>query len=85
MVDQHYFFHKYTKQKDSLMSFCKFCDEDYLIKIKHTNTRWLTLEFAVEQIFLQYESLKSYFMFKNCAQDRSKSLRDLFVNLLPEA
>lgn len=85
MVDQHYFFHKYTKQKHSFMSFCKFCDEDYLTKIKDTNTRWLTLEFAVEKIFLQYESLKSYFRFKNCAQDRSKSLRDLFVNPLPEA
>ena len=75
-----YSFDKYTKLKCSLLSFCKFCDQDYRTIIKQTNTRWITLELAVERILLQYESLKSYFLSKNYAQDRFKSSRDLFVD-----
>ena len=80
MIDVYHCFDKYTKLKCSLLSFCKFCDQDYRTIIKQTNTRWLILELAVERILLQYESLKSYFLSKNCAHDRFKSSRDLFVD-----
>ena len=58
--------------------FCIFCDQDYRTIIKHINTRWITLELAVERTLFQYESVKSYFLSENYAQDIFKRLRGLF-------
>ena len=81
MFNPYYWFHKCTKRKNSLFFFCIFCDQDLC---KHINTRWITLELAVEQTLFQYESLKSYFLSENYAHDRFKRLRHLFGDPLTE-
>lgn len=84
MIDQ-YWLDKSAKRKSSLLSFCKFCDLDYCVIINRINTRWLTLKLAVEWTLLHYESLKFYFLSKNCTQDIFKRLRDLFEGPKTEA
>ena len=38
--------HDVHQAKNTLLSFCKFFDQDYRTIIKHINTRWITLEFG---------------------------------------
>ena len=67
-----------------LFFICIFCNQNYRSIIKQINTRWITLELAVEQSLVQFEILKSYFLSKNYAKDRFKRLRDLFGDPLTE-
>ena len=84
VIDLFYWFEKSTKRKNTLKSFCSFCDQDYRSVIKHVNTRWLTLELAVERCLLQFVSLKSYFLSEHCSQDRFKRLHRYFENPMKE-
>ncbi len=83
-IDIFYWFDKSTKRKNSLQSYCTFCDQDYRAVVKHVSTRWLSLEQAVERILKQYESLKSYFRSEDEPQPRFKRLSDHFNNSMTE-
>lgn len=62
MVDNFYYFDKSTKRKSGLAEYCTFCDTQYRKILKHVNTRWLSLEQAVDRTLRQYPSLQSYFL-----------------------
>ena len=57
-----FWFDKSTKRKASLVEYCTFCDTEYRKIIKHVNTRWLSLERAVQRVLQQFDPLKSYFL-----------------------
>ena len=76
-IDIYYWFDKSTKRKNSLLSYCTFCDQEYRNIIKHVTTRWLSLKCAIERILKQYPSLKSYFLSENERQPRFQRLHDL--------
>ena len=61
-IDLFFWFDKSTKRKASLKDYCNFCDITYRNIIKHVNTRWLSLEQAVNRVLQQYDALKSYFL-----------------------
>ena len=71
-------------RKSTLKSFCSFCDQDYHSVIKHVNTRWFTLELAVEGCLLEFASLKSYFLSEHYSQDCFKRLHRYFENPMTE-
>ena len=79
-IDIYYWFDKSTKRKNSLLSYCTFCDQEYRNIIKHVTTRWLSLKCAIERILKQYPSLKSYFLSENERQPRFRRLHDLFAD-----
>ena len=62
LVDLFFWFDKSTKRKASLVEYCTFCDTEYRQIIKHVNTRWLSLERAVQRVLQQFDPLKSYFL-----------------------
>ena len=60
VIDLYYWFEKSTKRKASLAEYCIFCDTSYRDIVKHSSTRWLSLERAVSRVLQQFVSLKSY-------------------------
>ena len=89
-IDCYYFFENSSKRKDVLSEFCEFVDVEFreILKMKHVNVRWLSLERAVSRILSQYESLNSYFLSESDNSLRFKRLQKAFsdpmikVNLL---
>ena len=59
MVDNFYFFDKSTKRKNGLAEYLVFCDVEYRKVLKHVNTRWLSLELAIDRTLRLYPGLKS--------------------------
>ena len=53
---------KAPKEKNVLMEYTQFCNQEYGKILKHLNVRWLSLELVVERLLKQYASLKSYFL-----------------------
>ena len=62
MDDLFYWFDYSTKQKNKLVEYAEFCDQEYRQIVKHVSTRWLSLEKSVSWTFTQYASFKSYFL-----------------------
>ena len=60
-VDIFNWFDKSTNRKGLLANYCDFCDTEYKQIIKQANTRWLSLEAAVNRNLQIYSGLKSYF------------------------
>ena len=60
----HFWFDKNTKRKASLVEYCTFRYTEYRQIKKHVNTRWLSLERAVQRVLQQFDPLKSYFLFE---------------------
>lgn len=83
-VDLYYYFDKSTKRKSNLKTFCLFCDVEYHKVVKHVNTRWLSLERAVERILSLFDGLKSYFLSNSESEPRFKRLKTLFNNPILE-
>ncbi len=77
-IDLYYWFDKSTKRKNTLQSYCSFCDQDYRSIIKHISTRWLSLHRAIERSLMQFTSLKSYFLSSEESQARFKRLKEIF-------
>lgn len=83
-IDLYYWFEKSTKRKNSLRSYCEFCDHQYRSVIKHVSTRWLSLELAIERSLRQYPGLKSYFLSENDANARFQRLQKVFTDPMTE-
>jgi hypothetical protein len=83
-VDIFYWFEHSSKRKNLLSEFCDFCDVQYRQVIKHVNTRWLSLESAVERVLKQYNPLKSYFLSNDEQQARLKRLKRSFQTPMTE-
>ncbi|KAK6191363.1 hypothetical protein SNE40_003074 [Patella caerulea] len=83
-VDIYYWFDKSTKRKSILAEFCNFCDTEYKQVIKHVNTRWLSLERAVDRNLDLFEATKSYFKSTKESQARFKRLRNIFQDQMTE-
>jgi hypothetical protein len=62
VVDNYFYFDKSTKRKNGLSEYCAFCDTEYHKILKHVNTRWLSLEAAIERTLKQLPGLRSYFL-----------------------
>lgn len=78
LIDVYFWFEHSTKRKNTLRSFCEFCDQDYRNIIKHVSTRWLSLEIAIERCLKQFPSLKSYFLSSHEPQARFTRLHVAF-------
>ena len=50
----------------------EFCDTEYAKILKHTSTRWLSLERCVEQTLKKYAGLRSYFLSEEFSDARFK-------------
>lgn len=61
VIDLYYWFDKSTKRKNTLQSYCVFCDHECRSVVKHVSTRWLSLELAVERALKQFSGLKVVF------------------------
>ena len=81
-IDCYYFFENSSKRKGVLSEFCEFVDVEFreILKLKHVNVRWLSLERAVSRILSQYESLKSYFLSESDNSPRFTRLQKAFSN-----
>lgn len=83
-VDMYYWFDKSTKRKSDLEDFCVFCDVTYKQILKHVNTRWLSLNTAVNRILHVYPGVTSYFKSRSESQPRFKRLRRIIEDPLTE-
>lgn len=83
-IDLYYWFDKSTKRKNTLRSYCEFCDQEYRSAIKHVSTRWLSLEIAIERSLKKYPSLRSYFLSENYPGARFQRLKKVFSNPMTE-
>ena len=63
MVHNYYYFDKSTKRKNELREYYVFCDKEYQKILKYVNTRWLSLEFAVDRTLRVNPGLCSYTSF----------------------
>ena len=80
----YYWFDKSTKRKNTLQSYCTFCDQEYRSMIKHISTRWLSLHRAVERSLMQFAALRSYFLSSSESQARFKRLQEAFEDPMTE-
>ena len=55
LIDLYYWFEKSTKRKGVLVEYMEFCDQEYMKILKHSSTRWLSLERRVERCLKKYE------------------------------
>jgi hypothetical protein len=84
LIDLYYWFDKSTKRKGVLVEYMEFCDQEYGKILKHSSTRWLSLERCVERVIKKYAGLKSYFLSENFADARFQRLRKAFENPVTE-
>ena len=84
LIDLYYWFDKSTKSKGVLAEYMEFCDQEYGKILKHSSTRWLSLERCVERTITKYAGLKSYFLSENFADVRFQRLHKAFENPLTE-
>ena len=84
LIDLYYWFDKSTERKGVLAEYMDFCDQEYGKILKHSSTRWLSLERCVERTITKYAGLKSYFLSENFADARFQRLRKAFENPLTE-
>jgi hypothetical protein len=84
LIDLYYWFEKSTKRKGVLVEYMEFCDQDCMKVLKHSSTRWLSLERCVERCLKKYAGLKSYFLSKDFADARFERLHNAFEDPLTE-
>ena len=84
LVDLYYWFDKSTKRKGILVEYMQFCDKEYGKILKHSSTRWLSLERCIQRTIEKYAGLKSYFLSEDLADARFKRLHTAFENPLTE-
>ncbi len=84
LIDLYYWFEKRTKRKGVLVEYMEFCDQDYMKVLKHSSTRWLSLERCVERCLKKYAGLKSYFLSEDFADARFQQLHKAFGDPLTE-
>ena len=84
VIDVYYYFDKSTKRKNSLLSFCSFCNQEYRSMVKHVSTRWLSLFGAIERTLSKYVSLKSYFLSSDESQALFVRLNNIFSDPMTE-
>ena len=84
VIDVYYYFDKSTKRKNSLLSFCSFCNQEYRSMVKHVSTRWLSLFGAIERTLSKYVSLKSYFLSSDESQAWFVRLNNIFSDPMTE-
>ena len=84
LIDLYYWFEKNTKRKGVLVEYMEFCDQDYMKILKHCSTRWLSLEWCVEQCLKKFAGLKSYFLSDDFGDARFQRLHKAFEDPLTE-
>jgi hypothetical protein len=84
LIDLFYWFEKSTKRKGTLVEYMEFCNQEYAKILKHSSTRWLSLERCVERTIKKYAGLKSYFLSEHFADARFQRLHKAFENPLTE-
>ncbi|XP_058941996.1 uncharacterized protein [Pocillopora verrucosa] len=84
LIDQYYWFDKSTKRKGILLEYMQFCNQEYGKILKHSSTRWLSLERCVQRTLEKYTGLKSYFLSEDAGDARFKRLQKAFENPLTE-
>ena len=84
LIDQYYWFEKSTKRKGILLEYMQFCKQEYGKILKHSSTRWLSLERCIQRTIEKYAGLKSYFLSEDAADARFKTLHKVFENPLTE-
>ncbi|XP_068677860.1 uncharacterized protein [Montipora foliosa] len=84
LIDQYYWFEKSTKGKGILLEYMQFCNQEYGKILKHSSTRWLSLERCIQRTIEKYAGLKSYFLSEDAADARFKRLHKAFENPLTE-
>ena len=84
LIDQYYWFEKSTKRKGILLEYMQFCNQEYGKILKHSSTRWLSLERCIQRTLEKYAGLKSYFLSEDAADARFKRLHKAFENPLTE-
>ena len=82
LVDLYYWFDKSTKRKWILVEYMQFCDQEYGKILKHSSTRWLSLERCIQRTIEKYAGLKSYVLSEDLADARFKRLHTAFENPL---
>ena len=83
VIDLFHWFEKITKRKGVLVEYTEFCHQEYAKVLKHTSTRWLSLE-CVECTLEKYAGLKLYFCSESFADAKFKRLHRAFENPLTE-
>ncbi|XP_072168656.1 uncharacterized protein [Diadema setosum] len=83
-VDLAYWFKGSLKRKAGLEEFCQFCDTEYMEMVNYVQTRWLSLEKAVNRTLKLYTSLASYFKSSNESQARFRRLNERFSDPMTE-
>ena len=84
LIDQYHWFEKSTKRKGILLEYMQFCNQEYGKILKHSSTRWLSLERCIQRTVEKYAGLKSYFLSEDAADARFKRLHKAFENPLTE-
>jgi hypothetical protein len=84
VIKLFYWFDKSTKRKGVLVEYMEFCDTEYAKILKHTSTRWLSLERCVEWTLKKYSGLRSYFLSEEFSDARFKQLQKAFLNPITE-
>lgn len=70
------YFHQFTVRVEHLKLFCDFVDIEYKTVLGASNTRWLSLQPALNRFVDMYEGLKSYFL----SQDKCPHVLYEFFN-----
>jgi hypothetical protein len=83
-VDVFFYFEHSTKRKSLLAEFSDFCDIKYRKIVKHVNTRWLSLETAVQRMLDMFPATQSYFLSNSESIPRFKRLKELFSSPMSE-
>ena len=84
LIDLYYWFEKSTKRRGVLVEYMEFCDQDYMKILKHSSTRWLSIEWCVERCFKKFAGLKSYFLSEDFGDARFQRLHKAFEDPLAE-
>ena len=80
--NSHLLFSKSTKRKGVLVEYMEFCGQEYGKILKHSSTRWLSLERCVDRTIKNYAGLKSYFLSEEFVDARVQRLQKAFEVVL---
>ncbi|XP_078538683.1 uncharacterized protein LOC144823754 [Lissotriton helveticus] len=61
LIDLYFWFEHASKMTNLCGRFCKFADSDYCQTLKEISVRWLGMLTCLDQLILNFDSLRSYF------------------------
>ena len=65
LVDIYYHFHNSFSRITALQEYAEFCSVEYKSVLKHCETRWLSLQRAIDRTLEIWDALLSYFTSHN--------------------